>query len=62
MTTYDLKDAAPECRQLRNALGRFPTGVTVTIRTPTGKVEGLMANSFAALSLDPPLVLRSGLG
>ena len=44
-------------RHLRNALGRFATGVTViTTRTPAGKLEGLTANSFAAVSLDPPLV------
>ncbi len=47
-------------RQLRNALGRFATGVTViTTQTPAGKLEGLTANSFSALSLDPPLVLWS---
>lgn len=47
-------------RQLRNALGRFPTGVTViTTCAASGKLEGLTANSFAALSLDPPLVLWS---
>jgi hypothetical protein len=44
-------------RHLRNALGRFATGVTViTTRTAGGKREGLTANSFAAVSLDPPLV------
>src|SRR5687767_3868649 len=47
-------------RHLRNALGRFATGVTViTTRTPDGKLEGLTANSFSAVSLDPPLVLWS---
>jgi flavin reductase (DIM6/NTAB) family NADH-FMN oxidoreductase RutF len=47
-------------RQLRNALGRFATGVTViSTRTPGGKLEGLTANSFSAVSLDPPLVLWS---
>ena len=47
-------------RQLRNALGQFATGVTViTTQTPAGKFEGLTANSFSALSLDPPLVLWS---
>jgi flavin reductase (DIM6/NTAB) family NADH-FMN oxidoreductase RutF len=47
-------------RELRNALGRFATGVTViTTQTPAGKLEGLTANSFSALSLDPPLVLWS---
>jgi flavin reductase (DIM6/NTAB) family NADH-FMN oxidoreductase RutF len=53
-------DGQHDGRQLRNALGRFPTGVTViTARAPDGKMEGLTANSFAALSLDPPLVLWS---
>jgi flavin reductase (DIM6/NTAB) family NADH-FMN oxidoreductase RutF len=55
-----LLDGEHDARQLRTALGRFPTGVTViTTRAPGGKLEGLTANSFAALSLDPPLVLWS---
>ncbi|KAF3996490.1 flavin reductase family protein [Glaciimonas immobilis] len=59
MTTVKL-DGQHDGRQLRNALGRFPTGVTViTTRAPDGKLEGLTANSFSALSLDPPLVLWS---
>ena len=45
---------------LRQALGRFATGVAViATRTPEGKLEGLTANSFAAVSLEPPLVLWS---
>jgi flavin reductase (DIM6/NTAB) family NADH-FMN oxidoreductase RutF len=52
--------AAFDLRELRHALGRFATGVAiVTTRTPGGKREGLTANSFGALSLDPPLVLWS---
>lgn len=55
-----LLDGTHNPRELRNALGCFPTGVTViTTRTPAGKLEGLTANSFSALSLDPPLVLWS---
>ena len=55
-----LLDGTHDARQLRNALGRFPSGVTViTTRGPDGKREGLTANSFSALSLDPPLVLWS---
>jgi hypothetical protein len=55
-----LLDGKHDSRELRNALGRFPTGVTViTAATPNGKLEGLTANSFSALSLDPPLVLWS---
>jgi flavin reductase (DIM6/NTAB) family NADH-FMN oxidoreductase RutF len=46
--------------KLRQALGRFVTGVTiVTCRDEHGAPVGLTANSFNALSLDPPLVLWS---
>ena len=46
--------------ELRLALGRFVTGVTiVTCRDAHGQPIGLTANSFNALSLDPPLVLWS---
>lgn len=42
----------------RSALARFPSGVTiVTTRSATGSLHGFTASSFAALSLDPPLVL-----
>ena len=41
----------------RAALGRFVTGVTVvTTDSPEGPVA-IVANSFASVSLDPPLVL-----
>ena len=47
-------------RQLRNALGRFTTGVAiVSCCDPKGAFVGLTANSFSSLSLDPPLVLWS---
>ena len=46
-------------RELRDALGRFATGVTV-VTTATGDGPlGITANSFASVSLDPPLVLWS---
>lgn len=46
-------------RELRDALGRFATGVTVvTTEGPDGPL-GITANSFASVSLDPPLVLWS---
>ena len=49
-------DAAHQ-RAFRDALGRFATGVTViTTRTDIGPL-GITANSFAALSLDPALVM-----
>jgi flavin reductase (DIM6/NTAB) family NADH-FMN oxidoreductase RutF len=45
-------------RTLRDALGCFATGVTVvTCHDETGAPVGLTANSFTALSLDPPLLL-----
>jgi flavin reductase (DIM6/NTAB) family NADH-FMN oxidoreductase RutF len=46
-------------RELRDALGCFATGVTVvTTMTPRGPL-GITANSFASVSLAPPLVLWS---
>jgi len=47
-------------RTLRNAFGRFATGVTViTTVDRAGVPVGLTANSFSSLSLDPALVLWS---
>lgn len=52
------KTGVIDTRDLRDALGRFATGITiVTARTPDGKVAGVTANSFCSVSLDPPLVL-----
>jgi flavin reductase (DIM6/NTAB) family NADH-FMN oxidoreductase RutF len=49
-----------EPKALRQALSRFATGVTlITCRDGSGQRIGLTANSFNALSLDPPLVLWS---
>ena len=49
-----------DVQQLRSALGRFTTGVTiVTCCDAQGQFVGLTANSFNSLSLDPPLVLWS---
>jgi flavin reductase (DIM6/NTAB) family NADH-FMN oxidoreductase RutF len=47
-------------QDFRTALGMFATGVTiVTALTPEGQPIGLTANSFASVSLAPPLVLWS---
>lgn len=47
-------------RDFRNALGSFATGVTViTAAAPDGRQAGLTCNSFASVSLNPPLVLWS---
>ncbi|BAL27102.1 flavin reductase family protein [Azoarcus sp. KH32C] len=49
-----------DSRELRNALGHFATGVTVvTTRNAAGAPIGVTINSFASLSLDPPLILWS---
>jgi len=50
---------AQNSREYRYALGRFGTGVTiVSIDTPDGPI-GMTVNSFASVSLDPPLILWS---
>lgn len=50
----------PEPPAFRAAMGRFATGVTIITCTDHGGAPvGLTANSFNALSLDPPLVLWS---
>jgi 3-hydroxy-9,10-secoandrosta-1,3,5(10)-triene-9,17-dione monooxygenase reductase component len=55
-----LINPAGDSPALRTALGRFATGVTIiTCVDPAGAPIGLTANSFNALSLDPPLVLWS---
>ncbi|MBR0774452.1 flavin reductase family protein [Bradyrhizobium diazoefficiens] len=47
-------------RDFRNALGTYATGVTIiTAADPDGKPYGLTCNSFASVSLNPPLVLWS---
>jgi flavin reductase (DIM6/NTAB) family NADH-FMN oxidoreductase RutF len=47
-------------RALRDAFGCFATGVTiVTCLDAAGAPIGLTANSFNALSLEPPLILWS---
>ena len=49
-----------DSRELRNALGRFATGVCIiSTVTPDGEPLGLTANSFSSVSLEPPLVLWS---
>lgn len=49
-----------EPKMLRGVLGAYPTGVAiVATRTRDGRAVGLTINSFASLSLEPPLVLWS---
>jgi flavin reductase (DIM6/NTAB) family NADH-FMN oxidoreductase RutF len=47
----------PNHRSLRDAFGQFATGITVVTTIDShGKPIGLTANSFASVSLEPPLV------
>ena len=49
-----------DSRALRDALGEFATGVAVvTARGADGQPVGVTVNSFASVSLEPPLVLWS---
>src|SRR3954468_1820980 len=53
-------NSAIDPRDFRNALGTFGTGVTiVTAMADDGKPYGVTCNSFASVSLNPPLVLWS---
>jgi len=49
---------AIEVSAFRQAMGAFPTGVTVvTVASADGHFHGLTVNSFSSVSLDPMLVL-----
>lgn len=48
-----------DTRSLRRALGAFTTGVTVVTAMGRHGPVGMTVNSFASVSLDPPLVLWS---
>src|SRR5437588_11329202 len=54
-------DSSPiDPRDFRRALGTYATGVTIiTAAGAGGKPHGLTCNSFASVSLNPPLVLWS---
>lgn len=57
--TMTFVPAADNTRDLRTALGRFATGVTIiTVMTDDGPI-GMTANSFTSVSLDPPLIAWS---
>ena len=49
--------ASVEARLLRDTLRRFPTGVTVITTAGPSQPEGMTANSFSSVSLEPPLVM-----
>jgi len=52
-------DPAGDSRAFRRCLGQYPTGVTVITACHGDELVGMAVNSFAAVSLEPPLVLWS---
>jgi len=56
LTSPEPRPAPPDPRQLRSALRRFATGVTV-VAAGRERPRGMTANSFTSVSLDPPLIL-----
>ncbi|WP_035259580.1 flavin reductase family protein [Actibacterium mucosum] len=48
-----------DARAFRDALGRYATGVTVVTTFTKNGPLAMTANSFASVSMDPPLVLWS---
>jgi flavin reductase (DIM6/NTAB) family NADH-FMN oxidoreductase RutF len=59
MQLIEQGDPSDDARAFRRCLGQYPTGVTVITARRGDKLVGMAVNSFAAVSLDPPLVLWS---
>jgi flavin reductase (DIM6/NTAB) family NADH-FMN oxidoreductase RutF len=58
MTTDSHTASTVDVSAFRNAMGSFPTGVTVvTVASADGTMHGVTVNSFSSVSLDPMLVL-----
>ena len=56
---YQASDPANDHRAFRGALGQYGTGVAVITTMSGGVPVGMTVSSFAAVSLDPPLILWS---
>jgi len=52
-------DPTSEPDAFRRCLGQFATGVTIMTANVQGELAGLTVNSFASVSLNPPLILWS---
>ena len=48
--------------RFREVLGHFATGITVVTALEEGEPVGFTCQSFAALSLDPPMVILAPRG
>lgn len=49
--------SALDAAAFRQALGRFPSGITVMTTVFAGQDHAITASAFSSVSLDPPLVL-----
>lgn len=59
-TVESMDSTSIPATEFRQIMGQFATGVTIiTTRDGLGTPQGLTINSFASLSLDPPLVMWS---
>lgn len=52
----DSEEAAEQARAFRDVLGRYASAVTVVTTVSDGVPVGMTCQSFASVSLDPPLV------
>jgi flavin reductase len=56
---YGWESCGTGAQALREAMGLFPTGVTVVTTGHGERTEGMTANAVVSVSLDPPLFLVS---
>ena len=60
MPGLEVRQAVVRPELLREALGLFPTGITVvSAKAASGALYGVTVSSFNSVSLDPPLVLTA---
>jgi flavin reductase (DIM6/NTAB) family NADH-FMN oxidoreductase RutF len=59
METMSTERPEDQRRIFRDAMGQFPTGVTVITTAFDGRVHGMTANGFMSVSLDPQLIVVS---
>lgn len=57
--THETKNSGFSNEDFRRCLSEFATGVTVITTQVDGEPFGMTSNSFASVSLDPPLILWS---
>ncbi len=57
--TTSFSPGTDDTRVLRDAFGRFATGVTIVTTQSANGPLGITANSFSSVSLEPPLLLWS---